>query len=183
MTYQSNVEAMVFEKFDFSPVFTCDTNPEIYQNDITQVLFFTTPHKTVTGGGVRIRVEPNCGTPWTGIFDWGDGNLCRVCACPNMKFLCVIANGQGYLVDTTNPSSFDMISLSPIIDLAEAPKLGVLVLHDYCSAKVISRNGVLWCKYLASDELSIICVEEEIRFFSWMECIRKLLLEAESECE
>jgi hypothetical protein len=145
----------------FSKAYDFRINPEMPgDRPASELLFF--PKDLGVHGKVGLKVEfiTADGTTWVGLFKEGykSGEVVTgVFPTPSETFVCVIAQGQGYVIDVTNPDGWNRISVFPIMSIAESASERCLVFADHTKLGVLSEGGSQWgTDRIASDELRIL---------------------------
>jgi hypothetical protein len=119
------------------------------------------PGASVSGGrdGVIVMVKPNDGDPWIGTFAFGQltlNGLSNVLTTPDPDRLCVIANGDGYLVSAAQPTVWELVHAFPITDARSIVQQGIIVFATQTSLIAYDQSGVKWVTArLAFDDLKI----------------------------
>jgi hypothetical protein len=122
--------------------------------------------------GVMVAVTPNTGLSWTGTFAFGDrvpGAITAICSCPDPAALCVVARGQGYMVNAQDPSAWKLVETYPILDLRAIIDKGLLVFSDFTRISAYGPKGQTWMTSdLSWDGVRIDSVSpDEIRGLAW----------------
>lgn len=76
---------------------------------------------------------PSTGSALTGLY-----------ATPSPTVLCIVARGDGYLLDIGNPDRLDQLPDSPLIGVVAAPEHQVLVLATPWHLVGLARHGIAW---------------------------------------
>ena len=139
------------------------TDHEVSQGDST-ILYF--PGATASGGkdGIVIHVVASGAKRWTGVFAFGGAApyaVSGVYACPNESQLCVVSRGNGYIVNTLQPSESEVLPLQPILQVIPVALQKRLLFVDYTGILAYGVHGVAWrSDGLAWDALRIKGVGE-----------------------
>lgn len=107
------------------------------------------PGGTAVGGraGLIVRVQPNLGDEWVGVFAFGDVSMRGVSAVlsmPGPRQLCVVSRGAGYIVDAASAREIEEISMTPILGIMPVPAKALLLMHDYSRVRAYGRDGLAW---------------------------------------
>ena len=79
---------------------------------------------------------------------------------PAPEEICAVSGGYAYLIDTTAPERFTMLSLRPVMQVQPAPEAGLLLFAGHHSILAWSREGLAWQSAKLSDEgLTITGIE------------------------
>jgi hypothetical protein len=73
-------------------------------------------------------------------------------AAPNPDELCAVSGGYAYLIDTTAPERFAMISFRPVLQVLPAPKQEMLLFIGHRTILAWGRGGPAWQSKKLSDE-------------------------------
>lgn len=127
---------------------------------------FSRPGSGPVSSGVLLRVRPEVGDSWIGVF--APGSLATrattgVYTSPDPNSLCVVARGDGYLVDTNSPPDFTCVKASPIMAVYPIVGQGFLIFCDPWEVFAYNKNGLLWrTGRIAIDGISIIDISANI---------------------
>lgn len=107
------------------------------------------PGATAAGGrdGLNVRVIPHRGEEWIGTFaagGFGPKAVTEVCSTPNLNKLCVIAEGQGYIVDVEHPECCDSVPIFPVLALRRSTKHRLLIFANHTELLAVGDDGVAW---------------------------------------
>ena len=79
---------------------------------------------------------------------------------PNPDYICAVAGGYAYIVDTTAPERFTMISYRPVLEVRAAVEAGLLLFVGHRSILAWGRDGQAWESEKLSDEgVTITAIE------------------------
>lgn len=118
------------------------------------------PDGTTRGGrdGVLLRIQPRNRDPWIGTFAFGKVSrigLSLVLATPHPDRICVVANGQGYIVDAGSPKDWEMVRAVPITDVRIFLACGLIVFADYSTLFAYDNTGAVGNFSVSGDEITI----------------------------
>lgn len=132
-------------------------------------LAFARPSQATHSEGVVISVVPAVGERWLGNFQYGNEGASGVFAFPNPDVLCVVARGQGYLVNADRPSVFDLVEANPIKQVLSVPERELVVFVDYTMMVAYGTDGLAWrTGHLSWDGLRITSIGSlSIDGFAW----------------
>lgn len=138
----------------------------------TRRMFFPGAVKSGGHDGINVRIVPHEGEAWVGTFAsgrFGNKAITGVFATPNPSKLCVVAGGQAYVVDVTNPKAHEEISLVPIIAVRSSEKYRLLIFANHTELLAIGDNGIAWrTERLSWDGLKLTAMDDEnIRGVFW----------------
>jgi hypothetical protein len=90
-------------------------------------------------------------------------------SCPKPEELCAVAGGYAYLIDTTAPENFTMISYRPVLAVRAVPDHGFLLFVGHHSILAWGATGQAWESGKLSDEgVTITGVEDGVlRGLGW----------------
>jgi hypothetical protein len=134
----------------FDATFPTDYECEILEglpNRVSPRWYF--PGGTQLGGrnGLIVSVLPHGGEEWLGMFALGDISrlgVYAVLSMPHPRQLCVVARGQGCIVEVTSPREVEVISMEPILGVAPALASGLVVMHDFTGVRAYGHDGLAW---------------------------------------
>jgi hypothetical protein len=82
---------------------------------------------------------------------------------PNPDELCAVSGGYAYLIDTTAPERFTMISYRPVLQVHPLPAQGLLLFVGHHAILAWSKLGEAWQSGKLSDEgVTITRVEDSV---------------------
>ncbi|XXF77087.1 hypothetical protein P2318_29140 [Myxococcaceae bacterium GXIMD 01537] len=122
--------------------------------------------ENMAGGqdGLLVRVIPEGGEPWDGLFAFGkltSAGISRLLSLPDPEKLCVISRGAGYVVMARAPRTWEPIGVMPIIDARPVPSAGVVVFTNFTEMVAYGAEGIRWrTKRLAWDGLRVVEVTD-----------------------
>lgn len=156
------MDSLSFENHGFPTDYLCTIQPEYPSSGSPQVISFAPPGATPRGAGVAVRVETVTNRDWFGVFAGGDGSYTGIGACPSRRHLYVISNGLGYVVDASDPSRFDYLSVEPVTHVRAVPEANIVLFADYTSMCALDVNGIKWTSGdIVFDELDIQEIRED----------------------
>jgi hypothetical protein len=122
--------------------------------------------------GLLIKVSPQVGMPWLGIFAFGYNSpnvVTGIYACPNSISVCVVSAGQGYIVRTDDPHVWEEVIAYPILDVRSLHMSKLLIFSDFTEIVAYGLGGMVWkTSRLSSDGLKIIeATPDYIRGLAW----------------
>lgn len=134
----------------FDASFPADYECEILEqlpNRVSPKWYF--PGGTELGGrdGLIVSVQPHDGDEWLGIFARGEISRLganAVLSMPHPRQLCVVARGQGCIVEITSPREIETISMEPILGVLPAPAAGLVLMHDFSRVRAYGHDGLAW---------------------------------------
>lgn len=99
------------------------------------------------GDGLLVRVYPQTGGTWVGVFKYGypsPNTLSGVFKWPDPDLMCVVSKGRGYVVNVHDPSRYSVISAFPITAMAPIPEKGLVIFCDFLKVVAYSSKGLVW---------------------------------------
>jgi len=150
------------------------TFPHAYECELlTETPGISPPHyyfpgATTRGGrdGVLVEVRPERGLAWLGTFAFGQvtpRGVVGVFATPDPQRLCVVSNGEGYLVSVMAPTEWEAVRATPIIDVRPVLAQGIIVFADYTTLVAYGQTGMKWkTKRLTWESLRIVEVTDAL---------------------
>ncbi|MGA2650437.1 MAG: hypothetical protein ABSF28_07930 [Terracidiphilus sp.] len=77
-------------------------------------------------------------------------------SCPNPEEICAVSGGYAYIISTTNPERFTMISFRPVLDVRGAPEQNLLLFVGHYSIIAWGAKGQAWqSEKLSSEGLTL----------------------------
>jgi len=130
----------------FPHAYECETREEV-PNDALSHYYF--PGATAKGGkdGLLVQIRPTRGESWLGTFAFGQvtpEGVSGVFTTPNPQQVCVVSRGQGYLVNTWEPSDWQAVRATPIISIHPIPSQHLIVFADHTTLIAYGHSGVQW---------------------------------------
>ncbi len=123
------------------------------------------PASGSTSGGLAVSVIPPDGEPWTGTFAFGQLSaraINGVFTCPSPRHLCVVARGEGYVVNVEDPDKVEQVKAAPIMDVRAVVSRGLLVFADPWEIYAYGEHGLVWrTGRIAVEGLAITEVTED----------------------
>jgi hypothetical protein len=125
------------------------------------------PGATSIGGrdGLNVHVIPHQGEEWVGTFaagGYGPKTVSEVCSTPNPTKLCVIAEGQGYIVDVEHPDSCDSVTIFPVLAVRSSAKHRLLIFANHTELLAVGAEGIAWrTARLSWDSLKLTSMNDD----------------------
>ena len=97
--------------------------------------------------GTYLRVIANDSSPWIGFFAQGfDSSQVAhgVFSCPDPDWLCAVAGGYAYLVDSTNPQRWIQVEQRPVVAVRAVVELKLLLFVGFTSITILRESARLW---------------------------------------
>ncbi|MBO0757412.1 MAG: hypothetical protein J2P54_16270, partial [Bradyrhizobiaceae bacterium] len=116
---------------------------------------------SVQGGrdGVLVKVRSERGQEWLGTFAFGHltpNGVSGIFTTPDPDRLCVVAAGEGYFVSANRPTSWEGISVVPILDVRPVAARDIIVFADFTNLAAYGKTDLKWrTKRLSWDDLKI----------------------------
>ncbi len=105
-----------------------------------------------------------------------------VWACPHPEWMCIVAGGYAYLIDTTYPSRWEQLEYRPVTAIRALPDHNLLLFAGFHSLLAWGRDGKVWkTGRLTWDGLRITGIEGNTLIgFGWeMKTDRELQFEVD----
>jgi len=124
------------------------------------VHYFPAPSPRSERDGFWVRVSPNSGEEWIGVFAEGYGNagVSKILSTPDPKHVCVISRGGAYIVNALSPTEWESLPFLPITYACSIQELGFLLFGTFWALIAWNDDGVLWQSRLAVDGLTVTSV-------------------------
>jgi hypothetical protein len=107
-----------------------------------------------------ILVSPTDKPEWVGRFEIAYGvppAINGVFATPRPDRICVVAGGQGFVIDVGNPKNYELVRCFPINSVAQSPTMNRMAFADFTGLEAWDANGSVWAsRSVATDELMIV---------------------------
>lgn len=132
-----------------------------------KVVYYPGAEESGTWDGLMLKVGPNNGDPWIGVFAFGAihrGAPSGIFALPDPNRICVVASGKGYIVRADDPTDWAVVANNPIADARIVPDRELVVFADHSALAAYGHAGLAWQHEVVSDHLKITSVTSaEIR--------------------
>lgn len=80
---------------------------------------------------------------------------------PDARRICAVSGGYAYIIDTTGPERFTMISYRPVLEVRAVPEANRLLFVGHHSIQALGPDGEAWRSDKLSDEgVTITAVSE-----------------------
>jgi hypothetical protein len=115
-----------------------------------------------SGSPCIVRVSPRSSGEWIGMFARGGlGGVTAVCATPSPSRLCVIVDGDAYLVNVDAPGDGADVVCSTVEHVAASSEPSFLLFVTGIDMVALGPSGVAWrSPRLAVDDLRVVDVDE-----------------------
>jgi hypothetical protein len=148
----------------FSHAFEFELVSELRSNH-TKRLFY--PGAIESGGhdGLNVHVIPHESDEWIGTFAFGHFGpkaITGICTTPSPTKLCVIAEGQAYLVDVVNPEACDSLRIIPVLAVRSSAKHRLLIFASHTELLAVGVDGIAWRKArLSWDSMKLTSMNDD----------------------
>lgn len=109
--------------------------------------------------GVMVKLMPDTGDAWIGIFAFGDmlpSGTDEVLKGPGQNQLTVVAKGNGYIVAPDAPLKCTEVKACPVLRAVPVPHHELMIFHDYTEMVAYDQDGLAWMsKRLSWDGIEI----------------------------
>ncbi|HKB64262.1 MAG TPA: hypothetical protein VKC61_00300 [Pyrinomonadaceae bacterium] len=107
------------------------------------------PGGTTEGGrdGLIVEVSTRSSESWIGTFAFGTispKGKNGLYAWPDPRILCVVSQGQGYLVWADEPTKSELIRVDPVLDVMSVPAKQIVVFANYTQLIAYGKSGPVW---------------------------------------
>lgn len=107
------------------------------------------PGASTVGGrdGLLLRFVPTSGRPWIGVFAFGDlafRALSGAFASADPIRMLVVARGEGYLINVTEPKDWESVPFAPITDTRPVPDHLLLLVITPWEIGAYGASGFVW---------------------------------------
>jgi hypothetical protein len=122
--------------------------------------------------GPNATAEPPSSQPFLATFALGFADPLAptgVWACPDPQWLCAVAGGYAYLLDTAQPEVFTQIPYRPVLQVVAAEAAGLLLFVGHHSILAWGRQGRAWeSARLSWEGIRIAALDaQELRGYGW----------------
>jgi hypothetical protein len=128
------------------------------------VLRFPPPKARSGEDGFWVKITPEVGTPWIGVFAFlfdSPHTYSRVVSTPDPNRVCVISNGVGDVVKADEPEVWEEIPIE-VLGLLSATEHQLLVFYSYTRLFAYGSRGPVWrSPRVCWDELRILKVTSD----------------------
>lgn len=93
---------------------------------------------------VTVEVTPLTGAKWIGRFEKGDEGTTGAFSCPEKDRVCIVANGQGFIVSVLDPRDYRIVESYPIRSVHGVPALNLILFLDYSRVVAYGLQGLAW---------------------------------------
>ena len=116
----------------------------------------------VERGALEIMIRPSLGVPFLATCALGfsgDNVPSGIWACPDPGWICAVAGGYAYLIDTSDPSRWHQLPYRPVTNVTVVAEHALLVFAGFQSLLAWGRSGKSWeTGRLSWDGLSITAI-------------------------
>ena len=114
-------------------------------------------------GALELMISPATGESFLATCALGfaaDTIPTGVWSCPHPDWLCAIAGGYAYLINTCNPRDWEQIEYRPVVEVRPIPEAGLLVFASFHTLLAYGSEGAKWkTQRLTSEGLRLGNVE------------------------
>ena len=135
------------QEFVFAHAYELKVLDEIPSSSSEPCFYYPGANREGGKDGLLVRVTPNEGQAWVGIFAFWDRTheaMHGVFSCPDQNTLCVVSSGMGYVVRADEPQRWLEVPTIPIRQVVQVPEEDLIVLSDFTTACAFGRNGFAW---------------------------------------
>jgi hypothetical protein len=153
----NSIEAQL--NLTFPHTYVCEQAVEILPSESSSRYYY--PGASRQGGrdGILVRVQPQQGPPWVGTFAFGQiapKGASGIFTMPAPDRLCVVSRGEGYIVSTQTPETWEPVRATPIIDVRSILPKGIIIFAEFTRLVAYDHTGHRWStKRLSWDNLTI----------------------------
>jgi hypothetical protein len=101
----------------------------------------------VERGALELLVKPAAGRTFLATCALGFADEAAptgVWTCPHPDWLCAVAGGYAYLINTSAPENFEQIAYRPVLEVRALVDLQLLLFKSHHSLLAWGRNGLAW---------------------------------------
>lgn len=123
--------------------------PLIAPASFTSMRHFVYPREVeeIERGALELIVRPHEGREFLATFALGFADPAvptGIWTCPNPTWLCAVAGGYAYLVNTDNPHQWEMIEYRPVLALTPVLSQQLLLFSGHQSLTAYGPDGKAW---------------------------------------
>jgi hypothetical protein len=120
----------------------------------------------VERGALEIMIRPSLGAgPFLATCALGfagDNVPSGIWACPDPAWICAVAGGYAYLIDTSDPARWEQVAYRPVTNVTVVAEHALLVFAGFQSLLAWGRSGKVWeTGRLSWDGLRITAIHGE----------------------
>jgi hypothetical protein len=120
----------------------------------------------VERGALEIMIRPSLGAgPFLATCALGfagDNVPSGIWACPDPAWICAVAGGYAYLIDTSDPARWEQVAYRPVTNVTVVAEHALLVFAGFQSLLAWGRSGKVWeTGRLSWDGLCITAIHGE----------------------
>ncbi len=139
----------------------------------------------VERGALEIMIRPAGSAPFLATCALGFAGSAvptGVWACPDAAWLCAVAGGYAYLIDTRDPARWEQVVYRPVTAITAVAEQDLLIFSSFHSLLAWGREGKVWqTGRLSWDGIRITSIQRETLLgFGWdMKTDQELLFEVD----
>jgi hypothetical protein len=81
-------------------------------------------------------------------------------SCPNPREVCAVSGGYAYLIDTSAPELFTMLSYRPVLEVRPAAAMNLLLFVGHHAILAWGADGLAWeSEKLSSEGVTIVAID------------------------
>ncbi len=155
---------MILQDLGFEHHYKCKVLPEIPKTGLNPIRFFGQGGDS-SQPALIVEFQPDGGAPWIGNFEPLDPDypLTGIYACPSPHQVCIVAQGEGYLVRVNAPSEWERLPVAPTLGIERVPDRPILFAWDFQDLLAYGPGGLIWwVERLSLDGIRILEVTSEV---------------------
>lgn len=101
----------------------------------------------VERGALEIMIRPAADLPFLATCALGFSGSCvptGAWACPDPAWICAVAGGYAYLIDTREPTRWEQLEYRPVTEVRALAPQGLLLFSSFHSLLAWGREGKAW---------------------------------------
>lgn len=125
------------------------------------ILYYPGAAESGANEGIIVEVAPQSNSNgWIGVFAFGypedEYSECNgIYSCPDRNSICVVADGDAFIVDATAPKNWTIVRCTPVLAVKSLVEHELLLFADFSSIWAWSSQGLSWYANVAHDGLKI----------------------------
>ena len=114
---------------------------------IEPVIYFPQPKNRQEHNGLWLKVQARGGKTWIGVFAFGYNSppaFSRVLSSPDPERLCVVSDGNAYIVNAEQPDAWEQLPIVPVLDVRPLREQSLLLFADFIRLAAYGSSKVVW---------------------------------------
>jgi hypothetical protein len=111
------------------------------------VIYFPPPRSRAEHNGLWLKVKAKSGKAWIGVFAFGyksPPSFSRVLSSPDPESVCVVSDGNAYIVNTEQPDAWEQLPIMPVLDIRPLLEQELLLFADFIRLAAYGNKKLVW---------------------------------------